>query len=160
MAFCSNCGKELDGGIKFCPVCGTPAEAAPAAEPVYTAPVYEAPKAEPVYTAPVYEAPKAAPSYNPNPVAEVENMVGEAFSSGLAATICAWFPVASIIAIGKGSKALKKREEAQKMAEAYGVTLPGKNIAARILGMVGKIGGIVMTVFWPLYIIILIAALA
>lgn len=141
MAFCGNCGKELEGAVKFCPSCGAPA-AAPA------------PQAEPVY-----EAPQAAPANN-NCEADVEQMVNDAFSSGLAATICAWFPVASIIAIGKGSKALKKREEAQKLAETYGLKLPGKNIAAKILGKIGKIGGIVMTVFWPLYIIILIAALA
>ena len=151
MAFCGNCGKELEGAVKFCPACGAPA-AAPA-------PAAEAPQAEPVYTAPVYEAPQAAPAYN-NCEADVEQLVNDAFSSGLAATICAGFPVASIIAIGKGSKALKKREEAQKLAETYGFKLPGKNIAAKILGMIGKIAGIVMTVFWPLYIIILIAALA
>lgn len=32
MAFCKNCGAELDESVKVCPTCGTPVEAAPAAE--------------------------------------------------------------------------------------------------------------------------------
>ena len=48
MAFCKNCGKELQDGVKFCAACGTPVEAqpeqtaAPAQEPVQqAAPVQE-----------------------------------------------------------------------------------------------------------------------
>ena len=141
MAFCSNCGKELENGVKFCPACGT--ATAPAAQ---AAPA--APAAEEVFA-----------TVNPTKT-ELDAMVDEAFGKGLAATICAWFPVASIVAIAQGSKGLKKLAEAKNLAQQYGTSLSGKNIAARILGMVGKIGGIVMTVFYPLYIIILIAALA
>ncbi|MDR0818680.1 MAG: zinc-ribbon domain-containing protein [Oscillospiraceae bacterium] len=28
MAFCSNCGTQIDDGVKFCPSCGQPAGAA------------------------------------------------------------------------------------------------------------------------------------
>lgn len=135
MAFCSKCGKELENEARFCPACG-------AAAACYTAPVVE----EPVV--------------NVSPTkAALDAMVNEAFSKGLTAAICAWFPVASIIAIAKGSKGLKKLAEAKNLAEQSGVSLSGKNIAARVLGMVGKIGGIVMTAFYPLYIILIAAAM-
>ena len=137
MAFCSKCGKELENEARFCPACG--AAVVSAQEP--------------------FEAPFAAEPVCHPTKADLDAMVDESFSSGLTATICAWFPVASIIAIAKGSKGLKKLAEAKGLAQQYGINISGKNIAARILGMIGKIGGIVMTVFYPLYIIILIAAM-
>lgn len=41
MAFCSNCGAQLQDGEKFCSACGTPVEAAP-----QQAPQQEAPQAQ------------------------------------------------------------------------------------------------------------------
>lgn len=79
-----------------------------------------------------------------------------AFGKALAATIMAWFPITSIIAIFMGSKALKIVGAAYTLAEQNRVRVTGKCKAARVLGMIGKIGGIVMTVFWILYGIYLI----
>lgn len=47
MAYCSNCGNQIDASAKFCSSCGTPVPNPVPETPVYTAPV------EPVYTAPV-----------------------------------------------------------------------------------------------------------
>ena len=78
MAFCNNCGAQLEGGEKFCHACGTPVvsepqAAAPSAQepvseqPVFEQPVYEQPVYEqPVYQQPVYQQP-AAPA-EPVPV--------------------------------------------------------------------------------------------
>ena len=56
MAFCPNCGSQLNEGARFCAACGSPVAApAPVAEPAPAPapaePVYQAP-AEPVYQAP------------------------------------------------------------------------------------------------------------
>lgn len=46
MAYCSNCGSQMEASAKFCSSCGTPVPAPAPEAPVNTAP------AEPVYTAP------------------------------------------------------------------------------------------------------------
>lgn len=94
---------------------------------------------------------------------QVDALVENAFGKGLAATIMCSFPVASIIAISFGSTAIGMVDQARQMAAQRGVNISGKNIAAQILGKIGKIAGIVMTAFWAFYIfmlvIIMIAAL-
>ena len=87
---------------------------------------------------------------------EVEDNFGKA----LAATICASFPVASIVAIVLGNKALCGWKKATALAAEHGFKLTGKNIAVRVLGLIGKIGGIFMTVFWALYLLIIIGIVA
>jgi len=88
---------------------------------------------------------------------EVDACVETAFSKALAATIMCSFPVASIIAIAFGNTALNLVERAKAMATHRGVRLSGKNIAATVLGKIGKITGIVMTIFWGVYAFILMA---
>lgn len=83
--------------------------------------------------------------------AENNSMVNSAFGKGLAATILAWFPITSIIAIFLGGSATKLVAKLRDHATANGIKPGGKNIAAKILGMVGKIGGIAMTIFWVIY---------
>lgn len=85
---------------------------------------------------------------------EVESCTGSAFGKCLAAAIMAWFPICSIIAIILGSGGLKLVDRANELAAYYGVSAGGKNVAAKILGMVGKIAGIVMTAFYGIYIVI------
>lgn len=87
---------------------------------------------------------------------EVEECAGSAFGKSLAAAIMAWFPICSIIAIILGSGGLKRVKRANELAAHYGVSAGGKNVAAKILGMVGKIAGIVMTVIYSLYFVIII----
>lgn len=79
--------------------------------------------------------------------------VSSAFGNGLAATIIAAFPIASIVAIVLGNRALKTVENVRAVClNQPELTLGRKNRAAKVLGLVGKILGIVMTVFWPIYI--------
>lgn len=91
--------------------------------------------------------------------AENNAMVNSAFGKGLAATILAWFPITSIIAIFLGSASTKLVAKLRDHATANGIKPSGKNIAAKILGMVGKIGGIAMTVFWVIYFAIMAFAM-
>ena len=105
------------------------------------------------------------PGINPTPTPmqvtdpTADAYVEEAFGKSLAATIMCSFPVASIIAIVFGSKGLELVEKAKMSAATSGAKLSGKSIAATILGKIGKIAGIVMTVFWGLYLLMLFAIL-
>lgn len=92
------------------------------------------------------------PARNP----QIDSYVDSAFSKGLAATIMAWFPITSIIAIIMGGKALTAEQTAQTLAASSGTSAGGKCVAAKILGKIGKIGGIAMTVFWAVYILLII----
>ena len=100
-----------------------------------------------------------APTYVQPPVAapSVDQMVAEisdkAFDKALASAILSGFPIGSIIAIVMGSQALGLVDQAKQLAEPYGIFGGGKYIAARVLALVGKIGGIVMTVIYPIYFI-------
>lgn len=87
---------------------------------------------------------------------EVDACAGSAFGKSLAAAIMAWFPICSIIAIILGSGGLKMVKRANELAAHYGVSAGGKNIAAKILGMIGKIAGIVMTVIYSIYFVVII----
>lgn len=99
----------------------------------------------PLQTAPVFEQ-AGTESFQ-----EVESCVDSAFGNSLAATILAWFPIGSIIAIVLGSKGLRLVQKAIEKAGRLGREPGGKNIAAKVLGLIGKISGIVMTVFWGIY---------
>jgi len=161
MAFCSNCGNKIGDGMNFCPVCGAKV-AAEAQEPVRVqyaepaAPVYASAPAEPVR--PVYTE-TSKPAEHPEK-AEADAKIEATFGKALAATICAAFPIASIVAIVLGKQALDAWVEASDAAKRGGFRLTGKSVAVRVLGLVGKIGGIVMTAFWAIYFIVLIAVLA
>ena len=125
-------------------------------EPAYQQPAYQQPAyQQPVYQQPVYQQP-VAPAPTSAPAAQA--YADEAFGKGLAATIMAWFPITSIIAIAMGGKGLGLLEQAEAIAAQYGVSAGGKAIAAKILSKIGKIGGIAMTIFWGFYIFIIIVA--
>lgn len=91
--------------------------------------------------------------------AQLEKMVGDAFGKCLAACIMAWFPIASIIAIVMGSQGLNLVKDANTLAAGLGISAGGKAVGAKITGMIGKIGGIVMTVFYGLYFFIFFFAI-
>jgi uncharacterized membrane protein len=61
MAFCPNCGAQVDG--KFCPKCGTPIAAGGTAPPPGATPGYAPPPAEPVQSAGMTENVAAALCY-------------------------------------------------------------------------------------------------
>ena len=87
---------------------------------------------------------------------EVDACAGSAFGKSLAAAIMAWFPICSIIAIILGSGGLKMVKRANELAAHYGVSAGGKTVAAKVLGMVGKIAGIVMTVIYSIYFVVIV----
>ena len=160
--FCHNCGTALDEGVKFCPNCGAPIAAPEAEEPI--APTVEEPVAsvvEPVYEQPVYEQP-AAPVYQ-QPVYR-DPIVNEEAASlstpilvfgimGLAFACTFWLSFLGIIfsAIGKGKV---------KAFLAAGGQLSGKAKVGNILAKVGLIVGIILTVFFVIYLIVIIALAA
>lgn len=130
-------------------------------EPAYQQPAYQQPAyQQPVYQQPAYQQPAYQQPVAPAPTScpAAEACASDAFGKGLAATIMAWFPVASIIAIAMGGKGLGLLEQAEAIAAQYGVSVGGKAIAAKILSKIGKIGGIAMTIFWGFYIFIIIVA--
>ena len=101
------------------------------------------------------------PYYQPvMPDPQVASLVDAAFGKSLAATIMCWFPVASIIAIFMGSAGLNMVEQAKWLARQRGSIISGKNVAATVLGKIGKIAGIVMTVWWAFYILFIIVMIS
>jgi len=98
------------------------------------------------------------PAYAPIPPSDpaVDALVDSAFGKSLAATIMCGFPIASIIAIFFGVAGLNLVEQAKALAAQRGVKPSGKNIAATVLGKIGKIVGIVMTAFWGFYLLLLL----
>ena len=79
-----------------------------------------------------------------------------AFGKTLASVIMAWWPVTSVIAIILGAIGLKNVNKAEEIAANYGVSAGGKKVAAKIMGKIGLIGGIVMTAFWFVYILAIV----
>ena len=82
---------------------------------------------------------------------EVKELADSAFGKCLASTIISGLPVSSIIAIILGASGLKAANKATEIAVANKMFAGGKNIAAKILGKIGLITGIVMTAFWTTY---------
>ena len=78
-----------------------------------------------------------------------------AFGKTLASVIMAWWAVTSIIAIIFGAIGIKNVNKAEELETNYGVSAGGKKVAAKIMGKIGLIGGIVMTAFWSIYFLIL-----
>lgn len=117
------------------------------------APQYQQPYGQPQYQYAQPQAPVQAQQNHP----AIAECADSAFGKGLAATIMAWFPIVSIVAIAMGSSGLNLVEQAQVIAAQYGVEAGGKATAAKILSKIGKIGGIVMTIFWAFYFILIFA---
>ena len=119
-------------------------------QPQYNSQPYDSYSNQP----PVYDrAPQPVPP-------EVTACVDSAFGKGLAAVIMASFPIVSILAIIFGSMALKLVNKANNIAAYYRVSAGGKNIAAKVLGKIGKILGIVMTCFYGLYFLLFFLMIA
>ena len=139
MAFCPNCGAELRDGVKFCENCGAPVVAAETVveQAVTEQPVYEQPVSEPVVVGNNPEQNSAAKS------ALILSIVGLVLAElGIPGIIL------SAIAKGKVKKAI-----------ALGAT-GAKVKVAKILSTIGLIVSILMTIFWFLYMIIIVGAVA
>ena len=132
-----------------------PPMGAPYGQPPMGAPYGQPPMGAPYGQPPMGQPPVIDPDFvHP----EVQAKEDAAFGRGLASLIMAEFPIASFFAIGLGGAAQKLAAESKAMAAYYGVDTHGKGQAGRILGKIGKIFGIVMSVFWVLYIVIIAAA--
>ena len=162
--FCKNCGQEIPEGVKFCGNCGTPVAVQPAPEapapqapqPQYQAPQYQAPQPQPQYQAapqPQYQAPQqqyVQPTYaSPAAAQEQPNIL----VLGILSLVFCSLGIPGIIigAIG--------RSKGKKFIQAGG-TLTGAAKVGYILSLLGLIFGIVMTVFWAIYVIVIIAGFA
>lgn len=111
-------------------------------QPQYQQPQYQ----QPQYQQPQYQQPQyQQPQQSNNLPTDIQQRINAIFGKALAAAIMSEFPVASIIAIFFGNNALKEIMELMDICRSMGVRLPGKLVAARILGIVGKISGIVCT---------------
>ena len=96
---------------------------------------------QPQYQQPQYQQPVQTNILPP----DIQQRIDGVFGKALASTIMSEFPIASIIAIFFGNNALKEIMELMDICRTMGIRLPGKLVAARILGIVGKISGIVCT---------------
>ena len=115
---------------------------------------YGADNREPLPTMNFSEQPPvfAQASYvDPAQQAEVDEVVSGAFSKGLASVIMAWFPVASILAIVFGIISKRRVNQADALSAKYGISAGGRNIAAKVMSIIGIIAGSVMTGFWAFY---------
>ena len=84
----------------------------------------------------------------------IEPLANKAFTKGLISAILSEIPAASIASIVLGAGAQSAAAEAEQIAARYGISAGGKCKAGKILGTIGKIVGIVSTIFWALYFII------
>lgn len=108
------------------------------------------------YQSPVENTVPVAPVVVPSVDQMVAEMSNSAFNKALASAIMSNFPIASIIAIVQGNQALNQVKRIKELAEPYGIFAGGKYIAARVLALIGKFSGIAMTIFWALYLFLII----
>lgn len=108
------------------------------------------------YQPPVENTVPVAPVVVPSVDQMVAEMSNSAFNKALASAIMSNFPIASIIAIVQGNQALNQVKRIKELAEPYGIFAGGKYIAARVLALIGKFSGIAMTIFWALYLFLII----
>lgn len=99
-----------------------------------------------------YGQPMPAPVTS-NPA--VEECASSAFGKSLASVIMAWFPITSFIAIFLAGAGMRGASEARDLAARLGISAGGKSVAARIMGIIGLISSIIMTVFYFFYIILI-----
>ena len=83
-----------------------------------------------------------------------------AFIKSLAAIIMAWFPITSIIAVFLGLKAGKLAKQTEELANQVGAKFSGKIKAAKILGMIGWIAGLVCSIVWGIVALIILCYIA
>lgn len=145
--FCQNCGNKVDDSAAFCPECGaalkkaiTPEELEAQTTP---APV---PEAQPVQE-PVYEQ----PGQYTQQTTEYPSGKGILTMGILAVALCEIGIGLIFGAIGLG----RAKAYVRDYGKLVGTAKPGK-----ILSMVGLIVGIIMAVFWLIYLLVIIVAIA
>lgn len=129
MAFCNNCGTQVQDGAPFCPNCGAPISA----------------PAQPQPTPVTSYQPVAAPAPAPAPAQSGDNST-QILIFGILALVLAEFGIPGLI-----FGIITKKKVAEYLASGHELT--GKAKVGSILGKVGLILGIVLTVFWAIYIL-------
>lgn len=130
MAFCNNCGTQVQDGAPFCPNCGAPISA----------------PAQPQPTPVTSYQPVAAPAPAPATTQSGDNST-QILIFGILALALAEFGLPGLI-LG----IIAKKKVAAYLASGHELT--GKAKVGSILGKVGLILGIVMTVVWGIYIVV------
>lgn len=160
--FCSNCGNQIPEGSLFCGNCGTKVEAPAAPQPAYKAPQQPAYQAvqEPVYVAPqpayqaVQQPVQVAPAVNNANDPELNSLATNTMIFGIIGLALSELGIPGIIL---SNIAMNKAAEFESKAGS----LYGKAKVGRRLAKPGKIVGIIMTIFWAIYfLVIMIAAMA
>ena len=136
--YCSNCGAQNPDGATFCTNCGSslsPQSASVQASAVSATPIS----------------------------VETETMRKKATTAmilGIIACVVAWYPVISIAAIILGAMAISKAKQVKAYYETIAQQRPGTALAGKITGIVGLVGGIIMTVVYLAYfaVIVLVAS--
>lgn len=167
--FCSNCGNQIPEGAAFCNSCGNAVNAnapaveqvaaasqAPVAEPVAVPVAEPATETQPTFTSvPTYgaSAAQSTPTFNAQPT---ESPSGTSVMiKGIIALACAVSFYLSIAGIIFGCLA---KSGAKQFMNANGGQLFGKAKVGRILGKIGFIVGIVMSVLFVIWLIAMIVA--
>ena len=81
----------------------------------------------------------------------IKQLADSAFGKGLASVIMSGFPIVSIFAIFMAIAGKKASNEADALAKTMNVSAGGKNIAARILSIIGLVESIVCTCIYAFY---------
>ena len=160
--FCQNCGNQLTEGAAFCGQCGAKvAEPAAPQQPTYEAPqsapqpAYEAP--QPAYSAPQtsYTVPQPAPVVapaRPQEDPELNELANSTMIMGIIGLALSELGLPGLIV---SNIAMKKAAEFESKAGG----LFGKAKVGRRLAKPGKIVGLIMTIFWAVYIFFLIVTI-
>lgn len=132
--YCSHCGSQIEDGARFCQNCGASADAETNQKMNY----------DPIdLTSTIVEQAK-------------DDAAGSILGSGIASLIFAFATfLLNFIGIILGAIGLGK---ARSFEEQFGELTPKARVG-KILSTVGLIAGIVMTIVWILYIVVIIAAL-
>lgn len=147
--FCNKCGAQLNDGAAFCPNCGQQISQQSNPQPAPQQPAPQQPAyQQPAYQQPAYQQPAPQPIYRPilnsTPIL-VFGILALAFASTFFASFMGI--IFGPIAMSKCSAFL-----------AQGGVYAGKAKVGKILGRVGLILGIVMTVLFIVYIIVMATA--
>ena len=78
----------------------------------------------------------------------IYDLLNSAFYKALASVIMSQFPIVSIFAIFIARKANSLLAQAEKQARCSGLSLGGKRIPTKIMGLVGLIAGIVNSIYY------------
>lgn len=105
---------------------------------------------QPQYAQPQYGQP-AQPPVTP----ESQSLAKRILGFGIAAIACAWFPITSILGIIFGAIAKGRA----KTYDAMNYPSNGMRVTGKILGLIGFIAGIIMTVYYTIYFIAILSVL-